>query len=816
MNNTTPSTHRLGWIWPALLFLLLPVLAFPEIIFGGQTLYTSDLTWMHYPGHGFIAAEWLAGRVPLWDPFRQAGTPMLAEPQIGVLYPLRAIFLSPLSPSLELSLFILLHFSLAAWFTYLLGRGLGLSRAAATLAGLSFGFGGVLMGQVPNTNIMTAVAWLPLLLYGALRATQQRRWLTAMLAGLPLAMQILTGHSQIIFYSLITLAVYGLYKIGTDFFFADRPLRHNLRYGLHTGLLVSVMIGSGLLLSLPQLLPSFELLQYTTRSQNQGFELLTENSLPPFMWLNLIQASVFGNPVTGFKIGDPFQEDFIYAGFLPLLLAGLTLLTLWRQKNSDTKRLTLFFVLLLVGGMLLAMGRYTPLYAGLIQYLPGFSLFRIPARWLMVVNLALAVLAGVGLDSLLKKHLARAALLAIAGLSLLLVLGQGTLWLFRTELLAWAGATEGQAARLLTYHLTYALTLDPVYQERLWLRHLPYVTIPAVLAMLNAAIALALLALVLTRRLSHQALTGLVLGAVAFDLVLAGGTTINSVRPDSWWAQQAGGAAYVLENLDAQHRVFPLGVSSEAWSISHLGQYYPSLHRINSASGYASPLRLARYDSLLDEADPVRGLEVLSVRYLLTPGQMGADVAATFPLVYQDEESYVYELPNPLPRAFVVPQAVIAGNADEALAYLNNRSLDLRQTVILEPASDQPAPPANAAAWPAEQTATATVVSETPQQIEIEVSLPGAGYLVLLDTYYPGWVATVDGRPVPIYRANYLGRAVQVPGGDHRVRFVYRPWSFRVGVAAFLIGLACLGLAFRSSAKQQRLGQNMRFFFLWI
>ncbi|MCB0155941.1 MAG: YfhO family protein, partial [Anaerolineae bacterium] len=762
-------------------------------------------------------AEWLAGRVPLWDPFRQAGTPMLAEPQIGVLYPPGLIFLSPWSLSLELSLFILLHYSLAAWFAYLLGRAVGLSRVGATLAGLSFGLGGVLMAQVVNLNIMTTVVWLPLVLWAAMTALRRRTWPTALLAGSTLAMQIFAAHGQIIFYTLVTLIGYGLYQIGGDYFFGMLDQRRNSRYAIRSGLLLGAMLLSGLLLSAPQILPLVELLPLTTRSDNQGYALLTENSLPPFMWLNLIQASLFGNAVTGFKIGDPFQEDFIYAGFLPLLLAGLTLLTLWRQKNSDVKRLTLFFVLLLGGGLLLAMGRYTPLYTGLVQYLPGFSLFRIPARWLMVVNLAIAVLAGVGLDTLLKKHLSRAYLLTVAGLSLLILLGQGALWLFRTELLAWAGPAEGQAARLLTYHLNYALTLDPVYDERLWLRQIPYITVPAALAILNAAIALALLALRLADRLSHQALAVLVLGAVAFDLVLAGGTTINPIRPDRWWTQQAGGAAYVLEQIDAQHRVFPLGVSSEAWSISHLGQYYPSLHRINSAGGYASPLRLARYDALLDEADPVRGLEVLSVRYLLTPGQMGADVAATFPLVYQDEESYVYELPNPLPRAFVVPQAVIADDVDEALTYLNDRSLDLRQTVILEPASDQPAPPpANAAAWPAEQTATTTVVSETPQQIEVEVSLPGTGYLVLLDTYYPGWVATVDGRPIPIYRANYLGRAVQVPAGDHRVRFVYRPWSFRVGVAAFLVGLASLGLAFRPPAKLQRLGQNMRFFFLWI
>jgi hypothetical protein len=213
-----------------------------------------------------------------------------------------------------------------------------------------------------------------------------------------------------------------------------------------------------------------------------------------------------------------------------------------------------------------------------------------------------------------------------------------------------------------------------------------------------------------------------------------------------------------------------------------LGQYFPSLHRLNSASGYASPLRLARYDALLDEANPVRGLQVLAVRYLLTPGQMGSDVAATFPLVYQDEESYVYEIPNALPRAFIVPQAVVADDAEAVLTQLNDFSLDLRQTVILELEPGQPSPPATFALWPSGESATATIISETPQTAEIEVTLPGDGYLVLLDTYYPGWQATLDGQPISIYRANYLGRAVPVPAGEHVIRFEYRPLSFRLGV----------------------------------
>jgi hypothetical protein len=611
-----------------------------------------------------------------------------------------------------------------------------------------------------------------------------------MLAGIPLTMQILTGHSQIIFYTLITITFYGLYQISVDFLFDDGPARHNLAYALRSGLFITVMIPTGLLLGLPQLLPSFELLQFTTRAESQqGFKLLVENSLPPFMWLNLLEASVFGNLATHFKIGDPFQEDFIYAGFLPLLLALLALLTLGQQQERQRKYLALFFGLLLAGGIVMAMGRYTPLYAYVIQYLPGFSLFRIPARWLMVVNLAIAILAGFGLDRLLTGPLPRRRLLGLIVLAGLLGLGQAALWAYRAELLAWADNFDGRSAHLLIDHLNYALATDPAYQDRLLLRRLTFLTTPAFWAMLNIGLALLLLTLALARRFPARLLAGLAVLLVSLDMVLAGGTTIHPLRPVNWWEQLAGGAAYALKNSDPQYRIFPLGVSAEADSIGYLGQYYPSVHRIHSAGGYASPLRLARYTTFLSEANPVRGLQLLSVRHLLTPGQMGADVAATFPLAYQDEKSYIYQLPDELalPRAFAVPQALTAADPAEAMTALNAGALDLRQTGILAREAGQ-SPPLTlppTAAW-AGQVA---IIHEDPQHLELEATLPGDGYVVLLDTYYPGWEASVDGQSAPIYRANYLGRAVFVPAGTHVIRFDYRPLSFRVGV---WLGLATL------------------------
>jgi hypothetical protein len=258
-------------------------------------------------------------------------------------------------------------------------------------------------------------------------------------------------------------------------------------------------------------------------------------------------------------------------------------------------------------------------------------------------------------------------------------------------------------------------------------------------------------------------------------MVAAGGTTINPTKPVEWWEQLSGGAEYVLKNV-GEYRIFPLGMGEEEAAVSHLGQYFPSVYRVRSAGGHGSSLLMERYDTFLHEADPVQAIQVVGAKYLLTLGQMGADVAATYPLVFNNEDSFVYENQNPLPRAFVVHDAIQVKTPEEALGYLQGRNFDPGQTVILETDS-APVPDLLAS-----QPSLATIVEEHPQRVRIQTNLLANGYLVLLDTYYPGWVATLDGRSVPIYRANAIGRAVFVPVGEHEIVFAYKPLTFRVGV----------------------------------
>jgi hypothetical protein len=789
----TAITGPVPWLVLAL-FVSLPLLAFPEIIFGGQTLYRDDISGIHYPYHIFAAGEWLAGRVPLWNPYNHLGMPLLAECQVGALYPVGLLFLSPLPPFLNLSVFVVIHFTLAAVFTCALARSLGMRWAAATVAGLSFGMGGFLMAQVTNLDIVLPATWFPLILCIAILVTQQRSWLLAMLAGIPLALQILSGHPQIVFYTVITVVGYGLYRMASDLWSERHAHRWNGRRAAHTGLLVGVMVISGVTLAAPQLLPTYEMQLYSVRSQEQGAELLVKDSLPPAMGLNLVLPGAFGNNVVGFHGGNPFEEEFVYAGFIPLVLSFFCW-GQWRKKNM------LFFPLLLIAATLMALGSFTPLYQYVIQYLPGFSLFRIPARWLMVVNLALAVLAAYGLETVLEKGLSRVKLGAVLLAGLLLVGGLAFIWFFRTQLLAYLipSLTHAYDRRLLTALLDRVFSIDPVYGDRLLLRWVVGLSAPGYLLAANVVITSVLFSLFAARRISAGLFSGLIVAAVSMDLVVAGGTTVNPITSADWWRQLSGGAQYVLQHLSNDTRVFPLGMGSDTAAAHKLGKYTPTAYQIHSAGGYGSPLVMARHDTFLHKADPVQLVQVLGVRYLLTEGRMGSDAEATYPLVYHDNTSVVYENKHPLPRAFVVHDAIRAANPDEALGYFRKRDIDPRQTVILEAEAGE-APPAVSAEGAG---SSATIVTENPQSVEISARLDGAGYLVLLDTFYLGWLATVDGQPTPIYRADYVARAIYVPAGEHLVRFEYRPMSFRLGVYLALATLGIMGVVGIGAARRK-------------
>jgi len=143
-----------------------------------------------------------------------------------------------------------------------------------------------------------------------------------------------------------------------------------------------------------------------------------------------------------------------------------------------------------------------------------------------------------------------------------------------------------------------------------------------------------------------------------------------------------------------------------------------------------------------------------------------------------------------LPRAYLATQVEIRPDLIAAMSRMRDPSFDPRRAVILEEGISPPGPmPPDAAIQPVD------IVEETPASVRLRVTTPSAGYLVLLDSYYPGWEATVDGSPTPIIRANSMFRAVAVTTGSHEVSFDYRPSSVRQGLIVSLAALLLTAMA---------------------
>jgi uncharacterized membrane protein YfhO len=93
-------------------------------------------------------------------------------------------------------------------------------------------------------------------------------------------------------------------------------------------------------------------------------------------------------------------------------------------------------------------------------------------------------------------------------------------------------------------------------------------------------------------------------------------------------------------------------------------------------------------------------------------------------------------------------------------------------------------------------------ISESNNRLQLLVRAPENTFLVLNDTYFPGWKAFVDGKQTTIYRADYTFRAISLNAGTHRVDFVYDPLSFKLGVMISLLGIiGCVVVGFVTRKK---------------
>ncbi|MDW8317259.1 MAG: YfhO family protein [Anaerolineae bacterium] len=389
------------WLAAAGLLAAAVALVYWRLLFTNLVLATGDAFTYFLPYRDYANAALRAGRLPLWNPYLFMGVPFLANPQAAVLYPLHWPLVG-LDAARSLMASAVLHLWLAALGAAVYARRrAGLGWPASLAVGLVFGLSGYLAARVGQINQLAAIAWLP----WALAVAQPTPLGLAGLA-LVVALQLLAGHTQAAFISATGVLLVSAWPLAAALWaWAARrePLnRAALWDGLRGLAAATAAVGLGALLAGVQILPSLELAEQSVRSGGLPYREAVSFSLRPRgLLLTLLPA--FGENLAD-RFASPAYAEFVaYVGVAALALAGLGLAYGRRLGYGGAVSVG---ALLVVVGVALGLGGYNPLTYLLYKAVPGFDLFRAPARWMALYTFGVGLLAGVGLQAAASTGLA--------------------------------------------------------------------------------------------------------------------------------------------------------------------------------------------------------------------------------------------------------------------------------------------------------------------------------------------------------------------------------------------------------------------------
>ena len=743
----------LSELFPIILLISSLLIFFGKIILSGEPLFGSDFVLWFYPWkrsiYDYVWSHWA---LPFWNPYVFSGTPLVANIQASMFYPLGFLFyLIPTKYAYGYT--IIFHCMLGAIFMYVFVRSLSINRAGSFLAAVIFSYNGFFAAHMyaGHLTFVQNYIWIPLIFFYLYKFLNASDFRYAVLSGLFLGIQVLGGFPQIAFYTILALILLGAYHIGTRLKHGER----NNIFRLSGGMFIIVFLGFAL--AAVQLLPTGEFTRLSTRSGGVTYEFATSDSLDPVNFMTFVIPNLFGNPANNsyWKSTEYWQfwELCAYAGIGPLLLLGFI------KRQDQTRHVRLFFILLLLLSLFLSLGRYNPLYR-FIYHLPGFSHFRIPAQIIYLYVFSLSILAGVGLTGLnqLESYPSPYKIMA------------SVCFLFFVVLIA--------AFFLWPFHFFYylfkitqpsGLTPDimPRFQETMQV------------SIFTGAGLFALVAALIHLRRKR------LLGPISFIVSL-----LLVITVDLW---SFSNPMVKTTNLGLSQKKVELlkfiDSDPEIYRVVTMGNLFrPNeslLYRYQNIQGY-DPLILERYLAYLNKSQNLPECsEAVNISYIT---RLNNSLIRILNMKYGvRDDGHVLKLQDFMPRAFMVRKA-IAVPSEKVLDFMMSDDFNPAKMVVVEPQYRRfILPDDNEENF----EGSCLITHYDNEAIRIKASANQACYLVLSEIYYPGWEATVDGKKMPILRGNYLFRVVPLDRGTHEVQLNFVSWPFRIGAIVSVFTLVC-------------------------
>ena len=742
-------TQRYPFLTAAGLYTMVVAVAFGPA-FQGRFLATrmSD-QWTGYAFRDFAARfTETFGSIPQWSPYIFGGIPFVANTGHGdTFYPTFLLRLA-LPVDMGMALGFLIHIVLAGSFAFLFFRTIGLSWAAAFVGGAAYLLSGQIVSLVSpgHDGKLFVSALFPLALLFLHRAVASGAWRAYISFGVTVGFALLSPHVQMTYYLLMAAGFYWLYLV----FLHEGKARPEPWW--RSALLFAAGLATGFALSAVQLFPFAEYIQFSPRGSggsSTGWEYAVSWSMPPEEFLGTLWPR-FSGILDQYWGRNPFKLHSEYLGVATLVLATFAFV------GKGGSRLRWFFLFLAAYGTAFAFGGYTPFYHLPYVLLPGIKLTRAPSMVFFLTAFAVAALAAMGTDRLLKGEGRKAPLVWwVAGMGLAALLAAAGGW---QEIMRAVSSPDRFDAIAAAYG---AFAWDTV-------RGLA-------VALLAASAIFALL----RGRLGGPAF-GLAMGAlVLLDLW---STERHFIRfsPPAAQAFAADEVVAVLAADSSRFRVLPAGV---------YGDNYLMTHSIRSVLGYHGN-ELHRYDDLLGGKNEWRALgnpnvwKVLAVKYVAA--QQPLAVQGLEPVLqgtvsaYERRPVYLYRVSAPAPFAYVVRDALKLSN-ELLLSTLHDPRFDPRRLLLVP--EDAPAGRERISQLP-DSVAIGVRVQEPRAgtlRLTLERPAPEPMYLFVSENYYPSWHARVDGIEAPVLRAQYALMAVPLRAGATEVELTFSSRAYALG-----------------------------------
>ncbi len=777
-------------------FVLLSILTLTAIFFwpviSAKGVFWNDFIQQYFPYRIFASVSLRQGVFPFWNPYLFSGMPFFADIQTAVLYPLNlalVLFSSPqwLSPYI-FELQIILHVAFAGFAMYLCARDFRISMAGALCAALTFMFCGFTTAHIFHVTMIHSLGWIVLSIWAVRRMLDTRKLIWVAASAFFLWMVCLAGHPQLMLYTYYWIGAYLLYH-------SIILLKEKKGYrpvALSIGLFIAAVTLSFGLSSI-QLLPTRALGEHSIRA-SISYEKSTECSLRPYRLVTLIAPNFFGTPNNFFSKKRPFYwgmseadrspgahyywETAIYIGIVPLALM-LCAILLGRSPP------VVFLSLMSLISLLLAMGNSFFLHWIAYHVLPGFSRFRIPGRFAAMFSISASLCAGFGFmwcinrarllpDTIRKRFLTVLGVLAACAFGITILFQAGAFNGNLASFLASSGIFGHNMSRLTA--ITEKM-IQPSAAGSMWRFTLFFI-------LFSAVVAAALL-----KKISARTTAAALLVILVFDLFSFGwGFCAQKKSPDSIYPR-----TQLIQQIKRQYEneLFRINSRNSKPGTKGLNGSYllfhknaGSVHRMFLMEGY-TPLRLRR--KFINRRDVT--LDILNTKYKIEVDRKSGRKSLALHTSY-------------LPRAWMAYDYRVVTGQERIKQVLYSSQFDHTRGIILE---EKPR-------WSQDElrfdsTARVSITNYSLNSIQLEVTTQSNGFLLLSEIHYPEWNASVDGKKVPLYRANYALRAIPVPQGTHRVSCSYESGPFTKGSLITLAGMFVL-CSLIAAALVSRFHQN--------